>query len=146
MVNGNPVRFAIFSLIQRALLPCPRCLRLTITLANQRHLSLFLQIHRREQIESEPRSDKCVRNGRLPMSALAAKANMSQTVSPYAPGCVSRCSLESTVSAGHWCSRSTRVATGFAQSIRALRAEEDKQQAFYEDWPPLRRLPQRELV
>jgi hypothetical protein len=26
MVNGNPVRFAIFSLIQRALLPCPTML------------------------------------------------------------------------------------------------------------------------
>src|SRR6266404_3732418 len=72
-LEWNPVRFAILSLIQRALLPrlmvlAPKNLAVTLTGSKfVGHLvSSLLKIHRREQIASEPRGNKRARNGRLP--------------------------------------------------------------------------------
>jgi hypothetical protein len=75
-LERNPLRFAILSLIQRALLPrlmvlAPESLAVTLTGSKfvGHVVSSLLKIHRREQIASEPRTtadNKCVRNGRLP--------------------------------------------------------------------------------
>src|SRR5258705_2686349 len=69
-LEWNPVRFAILSLIQRALLPrlmvlAPETLAVTLTGFEFCRASCVLtfKIHRREQIASEPRRDKRVRNG-----------------------------------------------------------------------------------
>src|SRR5260370_35398257 len=71
-LEWNPVRFAILSLIQRALLPrlmvlAPESLAVTLTGSKfVGHLvSSLLKIHRREQITSEPGGNKLERNGRL---------------------------------------------------------------------------------
>src|SRR6266404_5574344 len=72
-LEWNPVRFAILSLIQRALqlrlmVLAPESLAVTLTGSKfVGHLvSSLLKIHRREQIASEPRGNKRARNGRLP--------------------------------------------------------------------------------
>src|SRR5712671_1216760 len=69
-VERNPLRFAILSLIQRALLPrlmvlAPESLAVTLTGSKfvGRVVSSLLKIHRREQIASEPRGNNRARNG-----------------------------------------------------------------------------------
>src|SRR2546430_17614927 len=61
-LERNPLRFAILSLIQRALLPRLMVLApesLAVTLTGSKFVGLvssLLKIHRREQIASEPRT------------------------------------------------------------------------------------------
>src|SRR5260370_40100121 len=67
-LERNPVSLAIFTLIELAFYPGlmvrpPKSL--AVTFANWPHLVLHLKIYRREQIASEPQTDKRARNGRL---------------------------------------------------------------------------------
>src|SRR5260370_3673501 len=66
----NPASLAIFTLIELAFYPglmVRQPKSLAVTFANWRHLVLHLKIYQREQIASEPQTDKCARNGRLPV-------------------------------------------------------------------------------
>src|SRR5258706_1437578 len=67
-LERNPVSLAIFTLIELAFYPGlmvhpPKSL--AVTFANWQHLVLHLKIYRREQISSEPQTNKLARNGRL---------------------------------------------------------------------------------
>src|ERR1700676_1047109 len=78
-LERNPVTLAIFTLIELAFYPGlmvrpPKSL--AVTFANWRHLVLHLKIYRREQIASEPQTDKCARNGRLPDNKCARNGRL----------------------------------------------------------------------